>query len=169
MKDEQLQAREERLDEVARIAVRLEHETGCPAQLLISQWAIKSQWGAKPVGHAGYFGIKKAARHSKCCTVTTHEVVNGKSVVENLEFADYDSVDDSCRDYAWLITNAALYHAAWEQYQNDRDLNALITTVARVYATDPGYAHLAAEIAGQTNVNEAIAMAGQEGSTSATA
>ena len=148
---------ETRLNEVARIAVRLEQETGCPAQLLIAQWAIESKWGEKPVGHANYFGIKRAARHAKWCTVTTREVVNGKSVMENLEFADYDSLEDSCRDYAWLITNGAPYRVAWEQYQTDRDLPALIGAVARVYATDPGYAHLATLIAGQTNVEQAIA------------
>jgi flagellum-specific peptidoglycan hydrolase FlgJ len=148
----------------SRFAVSLEAETGCPARLMIAQWALESQWGAKPVGLAGYFGIKKAARHTQCCTVTTHEFVNGKSVVENLEFADYDSLEDSCQDYAWLITNAAPYRPAWTQYQNARDLNALIAAVARVYATDPGYTHLAVTIAGQENVTEAIAMARQEGS-----
>jgi hypothetical protein len=35
------------LNEVAlRIAVRLQQETGCPAQLVIAQWAIESAWGA---------------------------------------------------------------------------------------------------------------------------
>jgi flagellum-specific peptidoglycan hydrolase FlgJ len=148
---------ETRLNEVARIAVRLEQKTGCPAQLLIAQWAIESKWGEKPVGHANYFGIKLAARHSLSCMVATREVINGKSVVENLEFADYDSLEDSCRDYAWLITNGNPYRAAWDQYQHDRDLPSLIAAVARVYATDPGYAHLATLIAGQTNVEQAIA------------
>jgi flagellum-specific peptidoglycan hydrolase FlgJ len=32
-----------------------------------------------------------------------------------------------------------------------------MASVARVYATDPGYAHLATLIAGQTNVEQAIA------------
>ena len=150
---------ETRLDQVARIAVRLEQETGCPAQLLIAQWAIESKWGEKPVGHANYFGIKRAARHAKWYTVTTREVINGKSVLENLEFADYDSLDDSCRDYAWLITNGAPYHVAWERYQTDRDLPALIGAVARVYATDPNYTHLAESIAGQLNVLKAVAAA----------
>ena len=103
---------ETRLIEVARIAVHLEQETGCPSRLMIAQWAIESAWGAKPAGHANYFGIKKADRHTKCCTVPTREVINGKSVVEDLEFADYDSLEDSCRDYAWLITNGAPYRAA---------------------------------------------------------
>ncbi len=157
-----MEDREQRLNEVARIAVSLETETGCPARLMIAQWALESQWGAKPAGHANYFGIKKADRHTMCCTVTTHEVVGGKSVVEDLEFADYDSLEDSCRDYAWLITNGAPYRAAWQQYQSDHNLPELITAVARAYATDPGYAHLAASIAEQANVTEAIAGAKSE-------
>ncbi len=63
----------------------------------------------------------------------------------------------SCRGYAWLITNGAPYRAAWEQYQKGHDLPSLIAAVARVYATGPGYAHLATLIAGQTNVEQAIA------------
>ena len=157
--------RDQRLKEVAGIAAALEMQTGCPARLMIAQWALESQWGAKPVGHANYFGVKKTARHTQCCTVTTHEFVNGKSVVENLEFADYDSLADSCRDYAWLITNGAPYQAAWEQYGQGHDLGALIASVARVYATDPGYAHLAGAIAVQANVARAIAAASQEQGT----
>ena len=38
---------ETRLNEVARIAVRLEQETGCPVRLMIAQWAIESAWGGK--------------------------------------------------------------------------------------------------------------------------
>lgn len=95
-------------------------------------------------------------------------MVNGKSVIENLEFADYDSLDDSCEDYAWLITKGGPYHAAWEQYRKDRDLRALVDAVAQAYATDRGYAHLAAAISGQTNVAQAIDEARQEASTKAT-
>jgi hypothetical protein len=39
-----------------------EAETGCPAPLMIAQWAVESSWGAKPAGKANYFGIKMAAR-----------------------------------------------------------------------------------------------------------
>ena len=154
---------------MARIAVRLEQQTACPAQLLIAQWAIESKWGEKPVGHANYFGIKRAARHTKWCTVNTREVINGRSVVENLEFADYDSLEDSCRDYAWLITDGAPYRAAWERYQNARDLPALITAVARVYATDPNYARLTIAITCQTNVARETADASSAADLAATA
>src|SRR5271157_488724 len=126
-----MEDREQRLKEVTAIAVALEAQTGCPAQLLIAQWALESEWGAKPAGHANYFGIKKADRHAKCCTVMTREVVGAKSIVQELQFADYDSLEDSCRDYAWLITNGAPYHAAWQQYLNDHDLHTLIAALRR--------------------------------------
>ena len=164
-----MKERQQRLEQVAHIAVALEAQTGCPAQLLIAQWALESKWGERPVGRFNCFGIKRAARHSLWCTVATREVVNGKPVLENLEFADYDSLEDSCRDYAWLITNGAPYRAAWEQYQKDRDLHALIAAVANTYATDPHYAFLATAIAGQANVVQAIAEARQEGSPHAKA
>jgi flagellum-specific peptidoglycan hydrolase FlgJ len=93
---------ETRLNEVARIAVRLQQQTGCAAQLMIAQWAIESAWGAKPIGHANYFGMKRADRHTLFCIVTTREVINRESVIEKLEFADHVSPEDSCRDYAWL-------------------------------------------------------------------
>jgi flagellum-specific peptidoglycan hydrolase FlgJ len=129
---------------------------------MIAQWALESKWGERPVGHFNCFGIKRAARHANFCTVATREFLNGKSVVQNLEFADYDSIEDSCRDYAWLITQGSPYRAAWQRYQNDHDLHALIAAIAGTYATDPNYAHLAAAIAGQTNVAQAIGAARQE-------
>jgi flagellum-specific peptidoglycan hydrolase FlgJ len=154
--------RDARLQEVAHIAVALEAQTGCPAQLMIAQWALESQWGAKPAGSLNYFGMKAASRHEKTCMVTTREVEGGRSVVQDLKFADYGSIEESCRDYAWLITEGSPYRAAWERYRNDHDLHALIAAVAGTYATDPNYAHLATVIAGQTNVAQAIAAARQE-------
>ena len=173
--------REQRLEEVARIAVSLETETGCPARLMIAQWALESQWGAKPVGHAGYFGVKRAARHTEFCIVTTHEVFtpaqlaswnrqhadrparvvetrpDGRVRVElDDEFADYDSLEASCADYAWLITQGQPYQKAWQQYQSDKNLDALIGSVARTYATAPRYAAMAEEIAAQSNVAQAL-------------
>jgi hypothetical protein len=49
---------ESHLNEEARIAEHIEQVTGCPAKLLIAQWAIESKWGEEPVGHANYLGIK---------------------------------------------------------------------------------------------------------------
>ena len=148
--------RDQRLKEVAGIAAALEKQTGCPARLMVAQWAIESEWGAKPVGKFNFFGIKRAARHTRWCTVATHEVVNGKSVGQNLEFADYDSLQASCEDFAWLITRGAPYKHAWQRYQEDKSLTELIAAVARTYATAPQYAELAEEIATQNNVALAV-------------
>jgi flagellar protein FlgJ len=153
--------RNQRLAEAARIAVILEAATGCPAPLMIAQWALESQWGAKPVGHANYFGIKMAPRHAMCCTVTTHEAVDGERVKIDLAFADYPTLAESCHDFAWLITQGEPYQAAWRKYRADHDLNALIAAVASRYATDPNYSHLATSIASQANVVQAIAAARQ--------
>ena len=173
--------RDERLKEVACIAAPLEKQTGCPAQLLIAQWAIESHWGEKPTGHFNFFGIKRAARHTKFCTVTTHEVFTAAQlgawnhqhpdrtprVIETLpdgrvrveledEFADYDSLRASCEDYAWLITHGQPYRTAWQSYLVDKDVSRLVTAVARTYATAPQYAQLACEIAVEPRVTEAL-------------
>ena len=154
--------RNARLQEVARIAVALQAQTGCPAQLMIAQWAVESQWGAKPAGHANYFGIKMAERHKLCCTVTTREVIHGESKMMDLSFADYPSLADSCKDYAWLITQGGPYKAAWSKYHAGHDLHGLIAAVAGTYATDPHYATMVSLIACQENVGQAIVAARQE-------
>ena len=174
--------RDQRLNEVAGIAAALEKQTGCPARLMIAQWAIESQWGEKPVGHANFFGIKRAARHTQFCIVTTHEVFTPEQLAnwnrqhpdrparvnETLpdgrvrvmlddEFADYDSLEASCSDYAWLITQGEPYKKAWQHYLADRNQAMLISSVARIYATAPQYAQLIIQIAGQQNLLDAIA------------
>jgi flagellum-specific peptidoglycan hydrolase FlgJ len=67
-----------------------------------------------------------------------------------------------------LITQGAPYRQAWVQYRQDGDLHALIAAVAGKYATDPQYAFLAATIAGQLNVAQAIALARQEATNATT-
>ena len=83
-------------------------------------------------------------------------MINGKSTMQRLEFADYASLEESCRDYAWLITHGSPYAAAWQQYQQDRDVSKFIQRIAKVYATDPQYARLVATISNQSNVTAAI-------------
>lgn len=146
--------REQRLAEIGKIAARIELETGLPAKMLVAQWAAESQWGAKPVGKFNCFGIKRAARHSKWVTVRTHEVIHGVSRPFDLEFADYDSLEEAARDYAWLITNGSPYRTAWTLFEAARA--KLITDVCAVYATSPAYGALVTKIAAQKNVADAI-------------
>ena len=50
------------------------------------------------------------------------------------QFADYDSLESSCADYAWLIAHGEPYQKAWQQFQQDKNLDVLISSVARTYA-----------------------------------
>jgi flagellar protein FlgJ len=149
------------LHAIAACAVQLERQTKCPAPLMVAQAAVESAWGQRPIGKANYFGIKRAARHTQWCTVLTREVIHGQSVMEHLEFADYDNLEAACADFAWLITRGAPYAAAWQRYQQTRDLEGLIAAVARTYASDPGYARLVGEVAHLANVRGAIEAAAE--------
>ncbi len=150
--------RDQRLQEIARIAAKLEAETSCPARLMVAQWAVESKWGAEPAGHANYFGMKKAARHVKSCFVDTHEIIHGVSVPLRLEFADYDSLEESARDYAWLITHGAPYAEAWAAYKINGNFDTFAKGVLAKYATAQ-YGALALAIAAQMNVRQALAEA----------
>lgn len=150
--------RQTRLAEIAAIAVDQEDLTGLPAKLLIAQWAVESNWGAKPVGNANYFGIKKSKRHTLCCSAQTQEVINGKRQTQTLEFADYPSLLDSCLDYIWLITRGAPYSKAWADYKIDKDFSSFANRVLAIYATAQ-YGTLALQIANQPNVLAAIEVA----------
>lgn len=147
--------RDIRLKAVGRLAAALDREFRVPAQLLVAQWAVESRWGERPVGFANYFGIKKASRHEKSAWATTREVINGQSTVQRLEFADYNSLEASCRDYAWLISHGAPYKRVWDAYITTGDVDNLILGVAKVYATAPSYAALLLQISKQENVKAA--------------
>ena len=149
------QDRQSRLDSVAALAVKFEATTGLPAKLLLAQWAVESEWGEKPVGHANYFGIKKAARHTLSCSTVTQEVINGKRVTKTLEFADYPTLANSCSDYVWLITHGAPYQKAWNSYLQDKNFDNFAHAVLAVYATAQ-YGQLAIQIANQENIHKAL-------------
>lgn len=172
---------QKRLGEFAKIAVQVERERDYPPELLIAQWAVESGWGLSPSGRNNCFGMTRAKRHGDnwdwvpTREVLTQAAIDGLSVAERgkitstklrpdgkfdvrlqRQFACYDSVLEGVIDKVNLIQNGAPYKAMFEQYKVDRDLNALIDAVARVYATDPGYAVLVKRIANQRNVREAI-------------
>ncbi len=151
--------RQSRLNEISKIAVHLETLTQVPAQLLVSQWALESKWGSKPVGVANYFGIKRSKRHEKCATCVTTEYIDGKPQKQTLEFADYDDLTASASDYCWLISNGAPYRLAWASYLRTKDVRQLLLGISRTYATDPSYGKLVQQIAGSGVVVEALAKA----------
>ncbi len=153
--------RKAKLDEISAIAVKLEAQVGVPAQLLVSQWALESRWGAKPVGQFNFFGIKRASRHTQGCGASTHEYVDGKRVVQNCEFAEYASLEDACMDYAWMLSHARPYAKAWAAYLIDKNALNLLKGIAKTYASDPAYAKLLQAISGQGDVVMALGRARQ--------
>lgn len=176
--------REDRLKEVATIAVVIEANTRVPAEATVSRWAIESQWGAAPIGRANYFGIKRAARHQLFASSWTtewwypaqlstwaaaHPDRPAPKVIARAgdklrvrisdDFADYPSLRASCEDFAWLVSHGAPYAKAWATFLADGSITDLISGVAGVYATDPRSTELAVSISQQSNVRAAIAAA----------
>lgn len=49
-------------------------------------------------------------------------------------FAKFDTLDEAFDDYGWLITNAGVYRAAWQAYQQDGDWRKLLEGIAKKYA-----------------------------------
>lgn len=176
-----------RLKEIAALAVKAERLAGVPAASTVAQWAVESQWGASPVGHANYFGIKRADRHKLSVSVPTHEwwhqevidlwnqhnpnnpaISTGRSdaqkrleVTVNQVFADYGSLAESVDDYIWLIVHGNPYAATWASYRKTFNIMDFVKGVAAVYSTSAQYGDLVVKIAFQTNVTNAIAAARQ--------
>jgi flagellum-specific peptidoglycan hydrolase FlgJ len=175
--------RQKRLNEIACIAVRIEAECGVPALSTVAQWAVESRWGAEPCG-LNHFGIKRAKRHEKFILKTTREWYTEKQIAAwdkrhpsrparktgktdgprfevslDDEFADYGSLEESARDYAWLVSRGTPYAEAWERYQKDRDVRAFVAGIAGSYSSSSKYSFLVNTIAGQGNVRAAIAAA----------
>ena len=148
--------RDERLKEFAAVAVQLQMETGVPARMMIAQWAIESDWGAKPVGGFNYFGIKKRDRHAKSAESWTKEERSGRKRSELHLFADFNSIEEAARDYVYIITEAETYAKAWDRFLQNRNIGQLAATISRYYASDSSYTDLLLQIAGQKNVAQHV-------------
>jgi flagellar protein FlgJ len=110
--------------------------TGIPAEVILAQSALESNWGRTVKGNA-YFGIKGKSITGNSTTFSTHEVtLSGQRVSEIDEFRAYASYAEAADDYASLIQRR--FTAAFA-HRNDPERFA--EAVARQgYATDPQYA-----------------------------
>jgi flagellar protein FlgJ len=144
----------ERLSAAAQSACLCEQTTGLPAEITLAQWALESAWGASAPGN-NCFGIKAYPGCQVQC-FPTHEVVEGESKTLTLEFAAFDSLQACFEKHARLITCGAPYACAWAHYCASKDLVTLVDEIARVYATDPGYAEKLREIISMREVQSAV-------------
>ena len=117
-------------------AQAISKRTGIPAEVILAQSALESDWGRTVKGNA-YFGIKGVSPAGKSTSFSTHEVtLSGQRVSEIDKFRAYTNYVEAAEDYASLIVRkypAALAHA--------NDPEKFAEAVARQgYATDPHYA-----------------------------
>lgn len=110
--------------------------TGIPAEVILAQSALESDWGRTVEGNA-YFGIKGKSPTGNSIAFSTHEVtLSGQRISEVDAFRAYTSYSEAANDYASLIQRR--YPAAFA-HRNEPEKFA--EAVARQgYATDPHYA-----------------------------
>lgn len=108
--------------------------TGILASVSLGQWALESAWGQRCTGKFNFFGMK-ATGDQPASLCWTHEVVDGKSVAEQLLFRDFDSLAEAFLEHARRLTRTPF----------DRFLAVLgnvpayVHAIAPAYATDPTY------------------------------
>lgn len=172
------------LDEITQVATKIETETGFPAEVMIAQWAVESNWGEHPVCKANYFGIKRTSRNKLGCVAKTTEVLSSHQIMEfnrlhpdspplkgepaasgslrvemTARFADYPTLEESCRDYVWMIQNTPPYAVAWVRYTQSKDAKRLLADLAGIYWTDPDYVKKAVAVLNQPEVQDALTAA----------
>lgn len=96
------------------------------ADYLVAQSALESGWGKHQSGKFNFGGIKGKGTVRK-----TREVINGKNVMINDSFRDFDSIEDYA-DYHVNLLNNKRYNAF-----NSNDF--IGSVVKGGYATDPSY------------------------------
>ena len=100
------------------------------APLAAAQWALESGWGKYQSGKNNAFGIKGAGT-----TVQTQEDYGNGMVSVNASFRDYNSPQESVRDYVELLQQPR--YAAVMQARTPAE--ALRAVKAAGYATDSAY------------------------------
>jgi flagellum-specific peptidoglycan hydrolase FlgJ len=174
--------------QIARAAVAIEDATGFPTAALISQWACESSWGKKITGDFNYWGKIRDPEAGPARFCATHEDVslaelakfrpderasetkrqplgNGRfRIWLSRWFANYKTLEESLRDYvATFIKSPQRYKPAWQQYQQDKNVDAFLIAVCKAgYATASDYPHTLLAIAHQSNVQQAISAARSE-------
>ena len=111
--------------------------TGIPAEVILAQSALESNWG-RTVKENAYFGVKGKSATGRSTTFPTHEVRStGQRVNEVDEFRAYASYAEAADDYASLIQRR---YAIALVYRDDPEKFA--ESIAKQgYATDPQYAN----------------------------
>lgn len=132
---------------VARLsgpARRAERNSGVPAELILAQAALETDWGRRRITTAdgrdshNLFGIKAGgAWQGDSTQVTTTEYVAGEAQKQEERFRVYPSLDAAFDDYARLIRSRPGYAGARSATGS---AEAAVALQQGGYATDPRYA-----------------------------
>jgi len=122
------------------------------ADTIAAQASLETGYGKYPSGSFNYFGQKGTSRDNTT-RLRTREVINGRSVMMNEPFKNYDSLDASIRDrmktWSYKTRGAESVEDAARRLQipgggripGSREISH------GAYATDPNYASTVASIA----------------------
>ena len=122
-----------------------------PYIFALAQSALESQWGAKIPGN-NYFGIRaNKSWTGKIVPITTHEVINGKSVLlTGQAFRAYNSAEDSFLNWGGFLTGNPRYSAAFKLTGDSSDVKFIkefAKTIADAgYSTAPTYFKLLSDV-----------------------
>ncbi len=131
--------------QVAVHAEAASRETGIPANFIVGQAALESNWGRREIrgkdGATSYnlFGIKATAGwKGKVVEALTSEYVSGVRQQRIEKFRAYDSYADSFRDFANMLQKNTRYEPLIANAQNATAYAQAMQKAG--YATDPNYA-----------------------------
>lgn len=127
------------------VAAKVEKESGIPASFMLGQAGHETGWGQFQIKMKGgasannLFGIKAGAGWTgKVAEVTTTEYIDGTPQKRVARFRAYDSVEDSFKDYARLISESPRYEKVRTQTGSAQAFASGLQKAG--YATDPEYA-----------------------------
>ena len=101
------------LKNVAPAAQVCAQQWGVPASVTLAQWIYESTWGTSQLAREAnnYFGIK-AVPSEAYMEFPTHEVVQGRSVLEMAKFASYGTMFESFAAHGKLLASLSRYAPA---------------------------------------------------------
>jgi flagellum-specific peptidoglycan hydrolase FlgJ len=144
------------LKAAAPAAMASQAATGVPASITIAQAILESGWGQSGLAKKAnnFFGIKAAAHVApdSYIQLPTEEIVLGKTVTEQAEFARYASMTDSFKAHGLLLMQAARYAPAMAVRAYPR---AFANALQRCgYSTNPNYAGELMHIVNQLDLTQ---------------
>lgn len=135
------------LNNIANDAVAIANDAGLYASVMMAQAALESNYGKSGLASApnyNLFGIK-GQYNGQSASFSTKEQKNDGTVYETLaDFRQYDSYEQSLRDYAELLSTTPYYVGTLKA--NTMSYKDALTALQGKYATDQQYASKLQEI-----------------------